>query len=228
MTDKENVTDIVDSKEEEFDDTAYAPVTTEWRDEPEEEESDLLRMKILQSNSPEVLHEDEPEGHFYIEGYPALGQEILVVPLRHATTRILFDDEEENVDCQSPNGKIGIGTPGGDCKTCPLSKWGENKEKPECMERKSFLFYVLGADTIAQWDAASTAFSTGKRIRALIRGRGNKVAIPIKMRLKQTTRGRYSYFVPSARLAKEDEIPEDLAETLEGIEALTNMAQVES
>jgi len=37
-------------------------------------------------------------------------------------------------DCASADGRIGIGTPGGSCDTCPLSEWGS-----ECKERRHMM-----------------------------------------------------------------------------------------
>lgn len=49
-------------------------------------------------------------------------------------------------DCRSPNGKVGIGDPGGKCAACPLSEWGEDQEPPECREMK--LVYFVTEDDL--------------------------------------------------------------------------------
>lgn len=212
MTDEKETTTAV-AEQEEFDDTAYAPIQTAWAEEPDSSEDvGFPRMKILQSNSPEVTQEDEPAGNFYVEGFPALGKEVIVVPFLHATTRVMFDQDKQEVECQSPNGKEGFGVPGGECKKCEFSQWGENREKPLCMERKSFVLFIPEIETFVAWDAASTALKTGIRMRQIVRGAGRKGKVAIRMTLNQEKSGKYTYYAPKARMAKPDEVSFDLTD----------------
>jgi hypothetical protein len=50
-------------------------------------------------------------------------------------------------DCSSTNGLIGIGKPGGNCSTCPLSKFGDDDEKPACKRGKQ-LFMLRGDEML--------------------------------------------------------------------------------
>lgn len=43
--------------------------------------------------------------------------------------------------CRSIDGKVGVGTPGGDCHACPLSKFGNNGDAPQCGEQREILVY---------------------------------------------------------------------------------------
>lgn len=39
-----------------------------------------------------------------------------------------YSGGNEPPDCSSMDGKIGIGAPGGDCKTCPMNEWGSGRD----------------------------------------------------------------------------------------------------
>ena len=53
--------------------------------------------------------------------------------------------------CSSPNGKVGIGTPGGDCRACPLNQFGSAKDgegRGKACNEKRFLFMVTQDETL--------------------------------------------------------------------------------
>lgn len=39
-----------------------------------------------------------------------------------------YDGSNNRPDCASYDGKIGIGDPGGDCRTCPFNQWGSGRD----------------------------------------------------------------------------------------------------
>lgn len=45
-------------------------------------------------------------------------------------------------DCGSFDGKVGVGTPGGDCKTCPYNKFGSGEGKSKACKNRRIL-YIL-------------------------------------------------------------------------------------
>jgi len=53
-----------------------------------------------------------------------------------------YDGSNTPPDCASGDGLVGIGTPGGDCTTCPLAAWGSGDDKTNaqaCNERRHML-----------------------------------------------------------------------------------------
>jgi hypothetical protein len=60
---------------------------------------------------------------------PDTVRELVGVIIDHHLTRTYWENQEytgesRQPDCTSPDGKIGIGEPGGDCRTCPMNQWG--------------------------------------------------------------------------------------------------------
>lgn len=83
---------------------------------------------------------------------PMLGEEeikevIDCVVVHHHTARAYWEDSLEDggggnpPDCRSPDGKVGIGNPGGKCPKCPMQEWGPDDEPPECRVMK--LIYLM-------------------------------------------------------------------------------------
>jgi hypothetical protein len=51
-----------------------------------------------------------------------------------------FDGGSAPPDCASPDGVTGIGSPGGDCASCPLAQWGSAENNSQaCGERRHVL-----------------------------------------------------------------------------------------
>ena len=191
---------------EPFDDTAYAPIQTDWDSDHDDEEEEVAwfpRLKLLQATSPEVKNDGEPEGSFIVDGYASLGDKITIIPFATSNTRILFDQEDQEVLCQSTNGKEGIGNPGGDCTTCDLAQWHDNV-KPKCTARRSFILYIPAIEDWAQWDAAVTAYRVGTRLRQLYR---TKYPVPVFASLSSSlvSKKMYSYYVPNLKVIIDEE-----------------------
>ena len=84
-----------------------------------------------------TFEEDEQTGNNKAEYYE-LGSTIDIVPLRMRETRALWEEGQERPLCRSADNITGVGTPGGDCKTCPLAQWQGNKP-PACAHILDFL-----------------------------------------------------------------------------------------
>lgn len=52
-----------------------------------------------------------------------------------------YSGQGESPECHSPDGKRGIGNPGGNCESCPLSQWIDD-EPPACTDQR-ILFILL-------------------------------------------------------------------------------------
>lgn len=95
------------------------------------------RMAICQSNTPQRKKSDPK----YIEGLEEgdyfntvtrenYGKEVLVIPVFFFKSRILWEGEKgeigKGIKCASPDAVEGTGDPGGSCKKCPHSAFGED------------------------------------------------------------------------------------------------------
>lgn len=108
--------------------------------------------------------------------------EVTGVVIWYADTRIYWKAGMEESgggtppDCASPDGIIGIGTPGGECETCPLNEWGSGRQGrgKACNERRQLAILRPGQvlptllslppSSIKSWDQFKVA-SLNKRKR---------------------------------------------------------------
>ena len=129
----------------------------------------LPRLGLAQALSPQ-LSESEPK---YIDGLRAgmffntitrevYGKQVSLVPLLFYKTRILFGpmDEGGGLRCQSPDNLIGIGEPGGTCIKCPLSQFGRDGSKPECLQFFNYAALVVKDGNVAPENLLVTSFKS--------------------------------------------------------------------
>jgi hypothetical protein len=78
-------------------------------------------------------------------------------------------------DCSSEDGQFGVGTPGGDCFTCPLGQWGSADKGPgkACKEKR--LLYVLRAEDILPIVIQGPATSIGNIRQYMLRLAARKI-----------------------------------------------------
>ena len=80
------------------------------------------------------------------EGETDMVKEITgVILYNHATNsyyREKYSGGSNPPDCGSFDGKVGVGTPGGDCKTCPYNKFGSGEGKSKACKNRRIL-YIL-------------------------------------------------------------------------------------
>lgn len=85
-----------------------------------------------------------------LEGEEAHPDEIRGVIISFNKSRVYWKSDFEDVsgppDCVSHDGRTGEGNPGGICKLCPLSKFGENNESPPCREQR--IVFILPEENI--------------------------------------------------------------------------------
>jgi len=106
--------------------------------------SDLDRIKVPAggATSWEITTLKGTESVKAIEGI------ILVADDNRVFYKDAYDGENTPPDCFSPDGEIGFGEPGGECKVCPLAQWGsaENGVGQACSLRKNML--ILKPDAL--------------------------------------------------------------------------------
>lgn len=177
------------------------------------------RLKLLQGISPEVMdpESDLKAGQFYISGDAAARKDVTVVIVAYNLSRryeIPLNDGSGNKDisCQSQDGKIGVGDPGGTCALCPLSKWQTDptngRRTLPCQPTYQYVAYVPDFGAVAL-NLTRTASNAAHMLNGMLqqRGFGN---FAVKIAATQVEGGGKRYFVPSIKLVKvEDGILQD-------------------
>ncbi len=110
------------------------------------EELDGLNVQFTQVRIPsggslafELPGEDDDE--------PEVVREITGVIVFHHPVNVYwsegYDGQHTPPDCYSPDGKRGIGEPGGDCLLCPFNQWGssEGGSGKACQNRRRIYLY---------------------------------------------------------------------------------------
>lgn len=123
----------------------------------------LPRWRLLQPTSAEAA--DHGAGVFVntITGEVAKSP-LHAVPVRVLKQRLYFKGDKDDggnrpLSCRSMDGRVGIGDPGGECGSCPLSQWGQSEdgdaEAPPCFKVYGFLVLRTSEKPGADFDAAS-------------------------------------------------------------------------
>lgn len=108
---------------------------------PTAEDMSMPRIKLAQFLTPEVVNGAARAGEWIVPGEePQREVAILITGMR--LTRELRDAERQ-VACSSPNGQVGVGTPGGECAACPFMQWGQDANgkgvPPACTAQYRYL-----------------------------------------------------------------------------------------
>lgn len=141
------------------------------------------RVKICQQMSQEVADEKAKPGEFFNtltgENY---GKELSFIPIQPFKQRILlvrderrpqieatlgFPIEGTGLQCRSYDMQTGVGSPGGDCATCPLSKW-DGSIPPPCTETYNVAGITEYGELIILGFQKSSA-KVGKRLFSMLR-----------------------------------------------------------
>ncbi len=101
----------------------------------EREDLTIPRLVLLQSTSPQVDDGLGKPGEFFVTGINRnLGAGPLeLIPLMRSKSRAYWKklDEGGGKMCEAKDAKHGVGSPGGDCESCPAQRWHGN-DKPLC------------------------------------------------------------------------------------------------
>ncbi len=66
------------------------------------------------------------------DGDSDVQKELIGIIVGHGPENVYYSSEyvggNEPPDCVAMDGKIGIGSPGGDCSTCPFNEWGSSED----------------------------------------------------------------------------------------------------
>lgn len=136
------------------------------------------KLRLAQGLTAEVQNGYAKPGQWLISGEDPMDT-VVVVPLMMNRRRELRDlDEGRQVVCRSFDSLKGVGDPGGDCATCPMSKWTQGKGKnsknsaPACNFIYSYVVYVVELDTVTILEFSRTSIAAGKMLNTTILQRG--------------------------------------------------------
>lgn len=174
------------------------------------------RLMLTQNGTPQRKEENDnyikglKEGDFFNsvtgENY---GKKICITPIMFFKQNILFQDIDEGggLLCRAVDAKHGVGTPGGNCATCPKMAWVDN-EPPECMLYHNYAALVIpdkGApnlDALVIVSMKSTNIKMAKDWNALMRMRLDENKQQLQMwrgiydlESQYRQEGKYSWYV---------------------------------
>lgn len=151
----------------------------------------MPRIGLCQSMTPQRKKGDPTyiegleEGQYFntVTGH-IYGNSIKVVPLHYFKNRIRFAPLEKGggILCQAPDFLTGVGDPGGNCSTCPMSMFHDGV-KPECTEFRNFPVLVipdngpLTLSALAVKSFKSGGIKQAKHWNSLIQFRGTDLDI---------------------------------------------------
>lgn len=233
------------SQSDEPESTALAPVEDQesglaitprqYSNKPDFDNEDLAfpRLRLAQGLTPEVQNGDAKPGQYVMTGQEAVSKPVLV-PLGYTKARILKSQGQggnRETLCQSPDGVHGFGTPGGDCKTCPMANWRPNPDDPKknlppaCNLVYSYVCYSITHDMLCSVEFSRMSEGAAKWLNTLIKARGmGNFAIELSSAQQKNSKGIFYtpeikfHPIPAEQLASarqafgdggaEDELPE--------------------
>ena len=169
----------------------------------------IPRLRICQPTSSKPLRAGVPLGQWYLETrvkddesgqweteYAVVGHEVTILPLRVRSSRVLFHKRTGEVLCRSTDGVTGKGTPGGDCRSCPNSRW-DGDDPPACPLRRGYASYTPKGNMLAELTFQGGTFLMGEDLGDALRERGwGRVALHLGLELRE--KGRESFYRPVA------------------------------
>lgn len=131
----------------------------------------LPRLTLTQAMSPTVIDQTYKAGQLVdlvtqTEFTTDTDQVLDIIPIYQFKNRWRWDDSGELL-CRSEDAIVGVGTPGGDCATCPETRW-ENNRRPSCSIAENFIIMILNADPgsdIVCWSMRRSQYKIGKKFK---------------------------------------------------------------
>lgn len=171
----------------------------------------IPRLRLAQGMTPEVVNREASIGQFLVQNFPAY-DEVDVVPMAVQNIREYKADPKAAPTCHAPTGTFGIGTPGGDCSQCPLSKWGDRNpatgksSPPPCKNGVVLRAYSMTHRTLIDFKFMGRNASMGTFIQSQAMAFGlNGFGVRIKSASVKNNLG--SWYEPKIEMLPE--IPEE-------------------
>lgn len=164
---------------------------------------EMPRLNIIQSNTrAQNRGANDQNGQWHIVGLPGLSS--VTVQVQGAAKRRSFGsfDNSDNYTeyCASADSITGVGKPGGDCASCPLSEFTEDaitgkRNAPRCVFRYEYVVWVhqYGTEALLTFQRASVP--AAKRFnRILLQYKGQRA---IRLGTKLASAGGNDFFTPT-------------------------------
>jgi hypothetical protein len=206
---------------EEVEETAVSKnALSVYSDKPLLDGTDLFipRLRLAQGLTQEVQNGEAKPGQWLILGTEPAA-EVTVVPVLMTRRRELRDPDTRTTVCRSGDAITGVGNPGGDCATCPMSMWVKSTKKggknsaPPCSFLYSYMVYIVEAKTMAILEFSRTSILTGKMLNTMIMQKGiGAFAVRLGAVSKQGPKGTFYSPTISATNVKVEELKRALAE----------------
>jgi hypothetical protein len=144
----------------------------------------IPKLRLAQGLTTEVTNGTAKIGDWLISGEDPMKKPVIVPVLMNKRRELRDPDENRQVICRSTDSFTGVGDPGGNCATCPMSKWTESKKKngknvaPACTFIYSYVVYVVDLDKVVILEFSRTSIPAGKMLNTMIlqKGFGNFAA----------------------------------------------------
>lgn len=159
----------------------------------------IPRLTLGQGLSQAVSNGQARPGQWLLTGVPPLDSvEATVVAI--AKFRRMNNDEDGAVVCRSEDAITGVGDPGGDCASCPFSKWvnaTDNKSKSQPPKCSYGYRYLLDIDGYGQaiYEMKRTALPAAKALNGMV-VRGGYGTTRIKLTSAKAQGGKGTYYIP--------------------------------
>ena len=196
-------------------------------------------IKIMQSNSPEVVEQEGSAGHFYSSTIGDMGESITIIPLQTGLSRIFNNPDKRFADseivCSSQDGKEGTIRDAsdygekrritGDCATCPMKEWGPRDPKtgrgspPLCTLHRSFNVYAPEEELLAQIDFSRTGMPAAEDMLTQIRLKREWGTLAFQLGLRHV-KGSNPYYKPVTRVLRASAVK---AEWFEGAKEMKEL-----
>lgn len=193
---------------EEYDEGRGAITARVYTDKPEfaADEVSMPRLRLAQGTTPEVQEGNAKPGDWVISGFEPY-KKVILIPTMFARLREYRDKQDnKKVLCSSSDFVTGVGTPGGECATCPMNQWGPPSvpggkgTPPGCSRVFSYVAYSVTHETLLSFDLKRTGMGAAKLINAMIQAKGlGKFGIELSSTSQRSSRG--IYYVAAAQVA---------------------------
>lgn len=157
----------------------------------------IPRLRLAQGLTQEVQDGNARPGEFLLSGAAPRPDVTATVMAIAKFRRLTTSDGQGDILCRSEDGVVGVGDPGGDCESCPLSKWvnatdGSRKNTPPaCQFGYKYLLDVDGYGQVV-FEMKRTAIPAAKALNAMVVRNGyGSTRVQIKAQKGSGTRGTY-------------------------------------
>lgn len=174
------------------------------------DEIQLPRLRLAQGLTQEVSEGTAKSGQWLLTGEEPLDS-VTVVPLmmgRYRVARDPQDTEGRIIICQSDDARVGVGTPGGNCATCPLKEFSQDPRtgrsvKPACSMTYRYLGWSVEHQVLVELHFSKTATAAAKFINTFVSTKrlGN---FAIELKSKAQTSNNRTFYVPVVKLSQVD------------------------